>query len=236
MIQKFDETYTSTNAQDAADFISAKYKDANDNLTTDQTTVLESAELLNQIAAAVDDVTVTKSMKADTGYDLAEGYWLFVTDGTSVDVDEDGTSPIFALCSGGLITIVEKTSLPTVDKVVLNDADGADWTYGAEAERGQSVSHKITGTVASNIKTYDLYYYEFEDVMSKGIQAVIHTGHTRATVQGLNGVHASYPGVQDNADMLTRDYFLIRHLHHIRHSSSGQKDTGLMEVQCHLRE
>ena len=169
VIQKFDETYTSTNAQDAADFISAKYKDANDNLTTDQTTVLESAELLNQIAAAVDDVTVTKSMKADTAYDLAEGYWLFVTDGTSVDVDEDGTSPIFALCSGGLITIVEKTSLPTVDKVVLNDADGADWTYGAEAERGQSVSHKITGTVASNIKTYDLYYYEFEDVMSKGI-------------------------------------------------------------------
>ena len=169
VIQQFTPSYTSFNAQDAADYISNAYKNAAGELTTDQTTILENAELLNRIAAAVDDVSGYTALTAGRSTTLAEGYWLVVTDGNSVGTDEDGTSPIFAISSGGTVRIVEKTSVPTVDKVVMNDADGAEWTYGAEAERGQSVEHKITGTVAKNIKTYDLYYYEFEDVMSKGI-------------------------------------------------------------------
>lgn len=169
VIQQFKPSYTSYNAQDAADYISAAYQNAQGEMTTDQTTILESQELLNKIAASVDDVSGYTALSAGKTTVLPEGYWLVVTDGNSVGTDEDGTSPIYAIVSGGAVKIVEKTSVPTVDKVVLNDADGADWTYGAEAERGQSVAHKITGSVAKNIKTYDLYYYEFEDVMSKGI-------------------------------------------------------------------
>lgn len=169
VIQQFTPSYASYNAQDAADYISAAYQNAKGEMTTDQTTILESQELLNKISAAVDDLTGFTALSAGKTTVLPEGYWLVVTDGNSVGTDEDGTSPIFAIVSGGAVKIVEKTSVPTVDKVVLNDADGADWTYGAEAERGQSVAHKITGTVAKNLKTYDLYYYEFEDVMSKGI-------------------------------------------------------------------
>ena len=184
VIQKFTPGYTSYNAQDAADYISAAYQDASGELTTDQSTILEANELLNQIAAAVDDLTVTANLTAGKTTTLAEGYWLIVTDGNSVDVDEDGTSPIYVKMGGGTVTMTEKTTVPTVDKVVLNDADGADWTYGAEAERGQSVSHKITGTVASNVKTYDLYYYEFEDVMSKGIDYDM--GSYRVTIDGTD--------------------------------------------------
>lgn len=154
VIQQFTPSYVSFNAQDAADYISAAYQDAKGEMTTDQTTILENQELLNRIAAAVDDVSGATALSASKTTILSEGYWLVVTDGNSVGTDEDGTSPIFAVVSGGAVKIVEKTTVPTVDKVVLNDADGADWTYGAEAERGQSVAHKITGTVAKNIKTY----------------------------------------------------------------------------------
>ena len=169
VIRQFTPSYTSDNAQDAADYISAAYQNASGEMTTDQTTILENQELLNRIAAAVDDVSGSTALTAGKTTELSEGYWLIVTDGISVGTDEDGTSPIYAIVSGGPVKITEKTSVPSVDKLILNDADGADWSYGTEAERGQSIAHKVTGTVAKNLKTYDLYYYEFEDVMSKGI-------------------------------------------------------------------
>ena len=169
IIQQFTPSYTSTNAQDAADYISSAYQNASGEMTTDQTTILDNQELLNRIAAAVDDISGSIALTAGKTTVLSEGYWLIVTDGNSVGIDEDGTSPIYAIVSGGPVKITEKTSVPSVDKLILNDADGAEWSYGTEAERGQSVAHKVTGTVAKNIKTYDLYYYEFEDVMSKGI-------------------------------------------------------------------
>ena len=184
VIQQFTPSYTSYNAQDAADYISAAYQNASGEMTTDQTTILKNQELLNRIAAAVDDTAGSIALSASKTKVLDEGYWLVVSDGNSIGTDEDGTSPIFAIVSGGAVKIVEKTSVPTVDKVVLNDADGAKWTYGAESERGQSVSHMITGTVAKNLKTYDLYYYEFEDVMSKGIDYDM--GSYKVTLDGVD--------------------------------------------------
>ena len=198
VINEFDSKYSSSNAQDAADFISDAYKNASGQLTTDQTTILENAELLNRIAAAVDDTAVTATLTAGKATTLSEGYWLIVTDGNSVDVDEDGTSPIFTISSGEKITINEKTSIPTVDKVVLNDAIGATWTYGAEAERGQSVQHKVTGTVASNIKTYDSYYYEFEDVMSAGID--YDNNSFKVTLDGVDVTSSFTQKYTENSD------------------------------------
>ena len=184
VIKKFAPSYTSKNAQDAADYISKAYQNSSGEMTTNQKTILANQELLNQIAAKVDDLSGSVKLTAGKASILDEGYWLVVTDGSSIGVDEDGTSPIFAIISGGAVTIKEKTTVPTVDKLILNDADNAVWTYGAEAERGQSVSHKITGTVASNLKTYDLYYYEFEDVMSKGID--YDPGSFHVTLDGVD--------------------------------------------------
>lgn len=172
VIQKFKPSYSSFNAQDAADYISHAYLNASGQLTTDQTTILNNTELLNQIAAAADDTGGSVSLVAGKATLLDEGYWMIVTDGNSVGMDEDGTSPIYAISSGGVVKITEKTTVPVVDKQILNDADGAVYTYGAEAERGQAVQHKVTGNVAVNIRTYSRYYYEFEDVMSRGIDYV----------------------------------------------------------------
>ena len=197
-IKTFTGTYSSTNAQDAADYISSAYQNATGQLTTDNTTILANQELLNKIAAAVNDTADKVSFSAGTEKTFSEGYWLIVTDGASVGTDEDGTSPIFAVVSGGKVTINEKTSIPTVDKLVKNDADGADWTYGAEGERGQSMQHKVTGTVACNIKTYGSYYYEFEDVMSAGID--YDPGSFKVTLDGTDVTASFTQDYKTNAD------------------------------------
>lgn len=192
VITDFNPAYSSFNAQDAADFISAAYRSVTNiwdsEMTVDETTILKNQELLNQIAAAVDDIGTFTEMTAGVSTRLAEGYWFAVTDSASIDMDETGTSPIYIIQSnGGMYTITEKTSVPTVDKQVLDDefdhtfadALAQEWMYGADAERFQSTPHKITGTLAKNFATYGdpagtktyngKYYYEFQDTMSVGI-------------------------------------------------------------------
>ena len=169
VIRQFTSSYSSLDAQDAADYISAAVKNASGEIMTDQNTVLQANELLNKIAAAADDIAGSVSVSKGQTVTLPEGYWLLVTASDSIDMDESGTSPIFTVIGGGTVTVTEKRSVPTIDKQILNDADDAAWHYGADAQRGQDIWHQITGTVAMNIQTYDLYYYGFEDVMSKGI-------------------------------------------------------------------
>ena len=201
-IQRFDSSFISTSAQDAAEFISNAYMNASGQLTTDSSTILSYRELLNKIAAAIDDTSGAEQLTSGSSSVLSEGYWLLVTDGNYVGTDETGTSPIYAIVSSGNVTITEKTSVPTVDKKVLNDADGAEYSYGADSERGQSVKHKITGTVAKNIKTYSSYYYEFEDTMSAGIDYDI--GSFKVTLDGEDVTSAFTESLNVNQDSTTK--------------------------------
>ena len=169
VIQQFTPSYSSLVAQDAADYISTAVSNAAGELLTNQNTILQANDLLNKIAAAADDISGSVPVSKGQTVTLPEGYWLLVTTSDSIDMDESGTSPIYAIVSGGTVTVTEKRSVPTIDKRILNDADGAVWSYGADAQLGQDIRHQITGTVAMNIQTYDLYFYGFEDVMSKGI-------------------------------------------------------------------
>ncbi|MBO7730838.1 MAG: isopeptide-forming domain-containing fimbrial protein [Lachnospiraceae bacterium] len=189
VIRQFTSSYSSLDAQDAAEYISAVVSNASGELMTDQNTILQANELLNQLAAAADDIAGSVSVTKGQTVTLPEGYWLLVTSGDSIDMDESGTSPIFTVIGGGTVTVTEKRSVPTIDKQILNDADGAAWGYGADAQLGQDIWHQITGTVAMNIQTYDLYYYGFEDVMSKGID--YNKGSYRVTLDG-NDVSSSF--------------------------------------------
>ena len=198
VIGQFTPSYSSLNAQDAAEYISNAYRTVTDAYEEDAGRVLEAEELLNKIAAAVDDIADYTELEKGVTTNLPEGYWLIVTDGNSVDTDESGTSPIYTIFSGGPIRITEKRSVPTVEKEILNDADGAVYTYGAEAQRGQEVKHRVTGTVANNIITYDLYYYEFEDVMSKGIDYI--PGSYQVTIDGTEVTDSFSERFVRNAD------------------------------------
>lgn len=184
VIRTFASSYSSLNAQDAADYISTAVRNASGEIATDQHTILKANDFLNQIAAAADDAAGAVSVSKGQTVTLPEGYWLLVTQSASIDMDESGTSPIFTIIGGGTVSVSEKRSVPTIDKRIQNDADGAQWLYGADAQLGQDVWHQITGTVAMNISTYDLYYYGFEDIMSKGID--YNFGSYKVTLDGTD--------------------------------------------------
>lgn len=104
-----------------------------------------------------------------------QGYYLFMTDGSTLGTEEKpvkntGTSPIFAVVGDTLVTVSEKTSIPTVEKKIKND-DGSGCADKADSQMGEDVQYQLTGTVADNIATFGTYYYEFHDELSAGLTA-----------------------------------------------------------------
>lgn len=145
-------------------------------------TRLEQDSTLNKIALAVEkgNVTASDPFKAGKAFTAESvGYYLFTTDTSSLKTNETqtGTSPIFAVVGGDPVTVTEKTSIPKVDKQILDDnknktADNAadsDWVYVGDSQIGQDIDYKLTGTVADNIASYAKYEYKFEDTLSKGL-------------------------------------------------------------------
>lgn len=151
---------------------------------TVETTPIENDNLFNGLAKEVvksvgqtgSSFTTDDVFKPQDGNGNAlQGYYLFVTDESTLSTDQEvkkntGTSPIFAVVGDALVTVTEKTSIPTVVKKVKND-DGSNWADKADSQMGQKVEYKLTGTVASNIATFDTYHYEFSDKLSDGLTA-----------------------------------------------------------------
>lgn len=168
LIKSKDANYAGKTAEDAATYISGKIT------KTDNTTRVDAASFANELAKAVDGKTSTTSVTPGTAATLDEGYWLFVTNTATTNGKSGtaGTAPIFAVVGGATqVTVTEKTTVPTVSKQVKNDATGAGFTSVADAEAGQSISYKLTGTVADNVATYDTYKYAFSDALSTGLVA-----------------------------------------------------------------
>ena len=122
------------------------------------------------------DTSWTRPAITSDGH-YGDGYYLFVSDDLKADKPNTGTSPIFAIVGGEPVTVTEKTSLPTVEKKVLNDSKvkgvnitaqtgGEDY---ADSQIGQKVNYKLTGTIADNYATYDSYAYKFTDTLSQGL-------------------------------------------------------------------
>ena len=197
--------------QDVANWLTA-------NITgTTNTTVLKDTDLLNTLAGLVaKDVTPTNptnptgitdgSFAADTKVSFDKsGYYLFLTDEGTLPSDESktdskntATSPIYAVVGAGPVTVNEKTSIPTVNKQVLDDTAGktvdtaveGDWKNVGDAWIGQEIDYKLTGTVASNIASYVEYTYEFQDHLSAGLAADL-----SSIVVTINGKKINASGV-----------------------------------------
>lgn len=190
VIKQEDANYNGKTAEDAATFISDKING------TDKTTRVDSTSFANKLAKAVDGKTSTTSVTPGTAATIGEGYWLFVTNAaTDSKTNTVGTAPIFAVVGGTTqVTVTEKTSVPTVDKKVKNDATGAKFSSVADAAAGQSVAYELTGTVADNVATYDTYQYAFSDVLSTGL------------VANADSVKVSVGGKEIAADSYTKNY------------------------------
>ena len=164
-------------AQDAAKYLTDHSEG------TGKTTAIENNNLFNGLAKAVEgsvDQTET-SFASDTVFEpkdnkgnALQGYYLFVTDRSTLGTEEKpekntGTSPIFAVVGGKGVTVTEKTSIPTVEKEVL---EGEEWGKVSDSYIGEEVEYKLTGHVASNIATFNKYEYIFQDTLSKGLEVV----------------------------------------------------------------
>lgn len=153
--------------------------------TSSEGTRVAPGDVLYAIAAAITDETPAgNSFKVDDSWTrpnaYGDGYYLFVPDGlTNPAKPNTGTSPIFAIVGGKSVTVTEKTSIPTVDKQILDDtadktaatATKDNWKNVGDAWIGQVIDYKLTGTVAANIATYNKYQYVFQDHLSVGLDA-----------------------------------------------------------------
>lgn len=181
---------TDASAQDVADWLTKHITG------TTKETVLKKDDLLNTLAGLVEKqvtpttptATANGSFAADTKVSFDKsGYYLFLTDAGTLASDESttgskntATSPIYAVVGAGDVEVTEKTSIPTVNKQILDDtkdktADNAetdDWKNVGDAWIGQVIDYRLTGTVADNITSYDKYQYEFQDTLSKGLDVV----------------------------------------------------------------
>lgn len=188
---------------------------------TDETTPIENDNLFNGLAKEVvksvgqtgSSFTTDDVFKPQDGNGNAlQGYYLFVTDESTLSTDQEvkkntGTSPIFAVVGDALVTVTEKTSIPTVVKKVKND-DGSNWADKADSQMGQKVEYKLTGTVASNIATFDTYHYEFSDKLSDGLTAdassvIVKIGDTTLSPNTTPGAKTGYDVSIDATNTLT---------------------------------
>lgn len=168
-IEEFDTGAKIATAQDAADWISK-------NVThTGKTTSVASDSAAYKIAAAVakvtdlDDRSDYAATSNGVANNLSHGYWLFVTNALTVADTETATAPIFAVVGDDPVSITEKTSIPTVEKQVL---EGDAWGKVSDSYIGEEVEYKLTGSVASNIDTFTKYEYTFQDHLSVGLEAI----------------------------------------------------------------
>lgn len=155
--------------------------------TSSEGTRVAPGDVLYEIAAAVSGMkqnvegeTAAGSLTADTPWTrpntTGDGYYLFVSDGLADPTKPNtGTSPIFAIVGGDSVVVTEKTSIPTVNKEVL---EGAKWGNVSDSYIGEEVEYKLTGSVADNIATFNKYQYEFHDTLSKGLEAAGESGNT----------------------------------------------------------
>lgn len=185
-INKYKEGALKTDAspQDVANWLTANI------IGTTNTTVLKDTDLLNTLAGLVaKDVAPTiptgateASFAAGNKVSFAKsGYYLFLTDANTLAPDgaasskNTATSPIYAVVGAGDVVVTEKTSIPTVEKDVL---EGGKWGKVSDSYIGEEVEYKLTGHVASNIATFNKYEYVFQDTLSKGLEVVKNSSGT----------------------------------------------------------
>lgn len=168
-IKAKEKTYSSKNAQDAADWLNANAG------VTGADSKVASDNVLSLIADNLDGVSGWKTTNAGdpslSGLDA--GYWLFLTNGvdkTAADKSTDTfSSPVYAVIDGqNDMNVTPKKDVPTVDKKIVN-AKGDKELDASDSRVGQKVTYNLYGTVADNYDTYGSYFYQFSDQLSKGL-------------------------------------------------------------------
>ena len=179
VITEIDPNANTATAQDAAEWIKGHV------MGTDEEFRVASESAAYKIAAAVsavtdlDDSSDYTTTSNGVANNLSHGYWLFVTDASTVTGVEAATAPIFTVVGDEAVKINEKTSIPTVDKEVK---ENGIWGNVSDSQIGEEIEYRLTGSVADNIDTFTTYTYEFHDHLSVGLEAI--TSSVAVTING----------------------------------------------------
>ena len=169
VITGIDPSANIATAQDVAEWIKGHVTG------TDEEFRVTSESAAYKIAAAVsavtdlDDSSDYTTTSNGVANNLSHGYWLFVTDASTVTDVEAATAPIFTVVGDEAVKINEKTSIPTVDKEVK---ENGTWGNVSDSQIGEEIEYRLTGSVADNIDTFTTYTYEFHDHLSVGLEAI----------------------------------------------------------------
>lgn len=169
VITEIEPSVNIATAQDAAEWIKGQVTG------TDQESRVASESAAYKIAAAVfavtdlDDSSDYTTTSNGVANNLSHGYWLFVTDASTVTGVEAATAPIFTVVGDEAVKINEKTSIPTVNKEVK---ENGTWGNVSDSQIGEEIEYRLTGSVADNIDTFTTYTYEFHDHLSVGLEAI----------------------------------------------------------------
>lgn len=115
------------------------------------------------------EITADKTTSNNKFDNAAKGYYLIAE--TKVGT-ADGSYSLIMLSTldGENINVATKEDVPTVEKKVkdTNDSTGetSEWQDSADADIGDELEYKLTGTVSAKIANYKQYYYEFVDTMT----------------------------------------------------------------------
>lgn len=169
VITGIDSSANIATAQDAAEWIKGHV------MGTDEEFRVASESAAYKIAAAVsavtdlDDSSDYTTTSNGVANNLSHGYWLFVTDASTVTGVEAATAPIFTVVGDEAVKINEKTRIPTVNKEVK---ENGTWGNVSDSQIGEEIEYRLTGSVADNIDTFTTYTYEFHDHLSVGLEAI----------------------------------------------------------------
>lgn len=127
-------------------------------------TLVDTTKLISTNAAA----TITNTDKTAA---VASGYYLIKDEDASQKNKDDVYTLYLVKVVGENLTISPKGNKPTVTKHVKEDSNDA-WQKYADAEIGQQVEFKLTGTLPTNLSDYEKptgpanYFYQFNDTMT----------------------------------------------------------------------
>lgn len=122
------------------------------------------------------------------------GYYLIKDKAGSLDkTDKSYTSYILEVVKD--VTVKPKADVPTVQKKVKDvndstDANLSNWQDAADHDFNDTVPFQLTATLPSNYSSYNTYYLEFLDTMSKGL--TFNQDSVKVTVDGVTVPSGQY--------------------------------------------
>ena len=157
----------------------------------------DAGSFASELAAwAVTNLEPVGTAQMGVPYTDDEGYYLFVSDASTVDESDMATVPIWFALGGSATLVDEKTDPAQIVKEVGEDdapESGAEtggapaaWGSWADAEVGQEVPYRISVTIPGNYGAFTRYVVRVTDTLPAGMTLVDGAAGVSVQVDGAD--------------------------------------------------